>query len=351
MIKELRHIQLHDMMSYLKAVVASLVLCFTIQSCDKEMGEPESTIDDNSIGFNAGVEKTRAVATIDHVQDKGFKVWGGYINTDGTAQQVFAGTAVTYDDTDGWGYSPAKYWNPGKTYHFFGVYPQQDPNNVNSYVSAGELSYNLKFSVPTTADTDLMVATPDDVLAQKTGTPGAYPTVSCNFTHALARINFNVKKAGGNTGNEVVVRSITINNVVKSGTYNSRGGWDADGFVYGMSYSANNLNVTLSETVEGENVLPIDTEVKKDILFIPQTIEDNQIKLRITYTIKVDNAQDSYVAEASIPKTQAISSWEAQKIYTYNVQLGAAKNEILFSTPTVNDWKNEKPVGGSIIIQ
>ena len=91
------------MMRYLKAVVASLVLCFTIQGCDKEMGEPESTIDDNAIGFNAGVEKTRAVVgSISDVQDNGgFAVWGSYANSDGTLQHVFNGENVYWQTASG----------------------------------------------------------------------------------------------------------------------------------------------------------------------------------------------------------------------------------------------------------
>lgn len=334
MIKELRHIQLHDMMSYLKAVVASLVLCFTIQGCDKEMGEPESTIDDNAIGFNAGVEKTRAVATIDHVQDNGFKVWGGYINTDGTAQQVFAGTAVTYDDTDGWGYSPAKYWNPGKTYHFFGVYPQ-DGGTVTPFIANGNLYFTLGFNVPADAGTDLLVATPTPIVATK-----PYQPVNMGFTHALSKININVQKNGANEDDVVVVHSVSLSNVKKTGKYNSQTGEWGETVAGSLTFS--NFSVELSHLEQ--------TQVTSDKLLLPQVIAENSIQLSIYYSISAGNSNDFYTANAYLP-ISTITQWEQQKIYTYNVTLGAAKNNILFGTPEVQDWKDEKPVGGSIMIQ
>lgn len=333
---KLRHIQLHDTMHYLKAVVASLVLCFTIQGCDKEMGEPASTIDDNTIGFNAGVDKTRAVVgSISDVKTNGgFAVWGGYVNTDGTAQQVFTGTAVTYDDTDGWGYRPAKYWNAGKTYTFFGVYPQSE-DAVTPFIAGGNLYFTLDFNVPADAGTDLLVATPATVVATK-----PYPTVNMGFTHALSMININVQKNGANDEDEVVVYSVSLSNVKKTGKYNSQTGQWGETAAGSLTFS--NLSVALSHTEQ--------TQVAGEKLLLPQEIAEESIQLSIYYSVRAGNSNDFYTANAYLP-VSTITQWEQQKVYTYNVTLGAAKNDILFGIPTVQDWKDEKPVGGSIMIQ
>lgn len=340
--KKTQHIQLHDMMRYLKAVVASLVLCFTIQGCDKEIDESETPVDDNTIGFNAGVEKSRAVVgSISDVQDNGgFSVWGSYANSDGTLQKVFNGDNV-YWSNNTWTYDATKYWNPGKTYNFFAVYPKAQ--NTVSLSDDGE-SYKLTFQLPAKADVDLLAAT-SSITAEK-DKEGNFSVVAFRFDHILSKININIQKNGANDKDKVIVRSVSVNNINKSGSYNSKVGTWND-FTIGSFSSSNNLNIELGVDDNGDCV---SVPVISNLLLIPQKIEEESIQLSITYSIQDDKSIDLYTADAFIPNTN-IDEWEKQKAYTYNVILGEAKNNILFGVPEVQDWIREKQVGGSVMIQ
>ena len=231
-----------------------------------------------------------------------------------------------------------KYWNSGKTYSFFAVYPYTEKN-----VTYKDGAYKLFFSVPSSsADVDLMTATAT-ISATKDG-DGKYPTVEFDFSHALSMINIHVKKNGINEEDEVKVSSVSFSNVKLSGNYNMFGVWE-DSAPGSFSCILEN-EVVLPGT---KDVAPTFNLVKGELMFLPQEIAENTILLTINYSIN----KEQNVAKGYLPctKEEDIKKWEKQKIYTYNITLGEVKNEILFNTPVVKDWKNEKPVGGSIIIQ
>lgn len=308
------------------------MLCLVVASCDKDTSL-QNVADDNAIGFQTAVETTTRADQTDLERD-GFSVWGGYV-TSGAINNVFTGTTISYDAVNGWTYSPAKYWVPGKVYNFFGVYPRQNETTVVPFLDNGNLYYTLDFNIPANAATDLLVATPTSITAAK-----PYPTVNMEFNHALSKININVQKNGANDEDEVIVYSVSFNNIKRTGKFNSKTKQWGETTAGALTFS--NLNKTLSHTEH--------TKVVSDKLLMPQEIAANSIQLSIYYSIRTGSSIDFYTANADLP-VSTITQWDKQTIYTYNVTLGAAKNDILFGVPEVQDWFDKLPIGGSIMIQ
>lgn len=252
------------------------------------------------------------------------------------------------DARSDWQYDNKRYWVNDRVFRFFAVYPLMDDSKITPIPSDAVSNnpyhyYKGNFETPATADTDLMTASATVETSEGQTT---YPTVNFAFEHALAKVNINVQKNGGNTGNEVIVRSIAISNIKKSGTYNSEDNtWQiSEGTGNAMNYTRNNLKVELNVD-DSDN--PIPTSVISGLLFIPQTITEESIQITVGYTFD----GDTYSAQAFIP-TSTVSKWESAKEYTYNLVLGERKNNILFGIPTVSAWKgSERPVGSTIIIQ
>ncbi|MBR4845453.1 MAG: fimbrillin family protein [Bacteroidaceae bacterium] len=251
-----------------------------------------------------------------------------------------------------WSYDNKRYWVNDRTFHFFAVYPLLDNSKITPFVSEIVPSnpytcYKINWDTPSEANDDLMTAS---ATMKTTEGQTVYPAVNFQFEHALAKVNINVQKAGANTDNKVIVRSITISNIKKSGTYNSENKtWQiSEGTGNAMNYTRNNLKVELELEVDDlDNKVPIPTSVISGLLFIPQEITENSIQITVGYTFD----GDTYSAQAFIPTT-TVREWESAKEYTYNLVLGERKNNILFGIPTVSAWLgSERPVGGTIIIQ
>jgi hypothetical protein len=320
------------------------VLCLVVASCDKD-APLQNVADDNAIGFQTAVETTTRADQTDLERD-GFSVWGGYV-TSGAINNVFTGTTISYDAVNGWTYSPAKYWVPGKVYNFFATYPVQATNKVTPFISStdSKLYYTFAFNMPANADTDLLVASTPISTNTK-----PYGPVHFDFIHALSKININVQKNGANSDEKVVVNSIVIRNVKRSSSFNNETGkWDVG--EDGMNFtSTGNLNVEL-QVDDSDEKKPISTSVISGLLFIPQDIAANSIQVAINYSFVKGNTVDRYTAEAFLPNT-TIAKWESQKAYTYNIILGQKKNDILFGIPTVSGWiGTEQQAGSTIIIQ
>jgi hypothetical protein len=320
------------------------VLCLVVASCDKDTSLL-NVADDNAIGFQTMVETTTRADQTDLERD-GFSVWGGYV-TSGAINNVFTGTTISYDAVNGWTYSPAKYWVPGKVYNFFATYPVQATNKVTPFISStdSKLYYTFAFNMPANADTDLLVASTPISTNTK-----PYGPVHFDFIHALSKININVQKNGANSDEKVVVNSIVIRNVKRSSSFNNETGKWAAG-EDGMNFtSTGNLNVEL-QVDDSDEKKPISTSVISGLLFIPQDIAANSIQVAINYSFVEGNTVDRYTAEAFLPNT-TIAKWESQKAYTYNIILGQKKNDILFGIPTVSGWiGTEQQAGSTIIIQ
>ena len=321
----------------MKQLFRFLLLLPICAACNSglDMDEPPTGQNNGVIGFNAKMEKTRAVADINSVKSDGFSVWGGFVVT----PNLFNGRTVTFSDPNWVCEGPSEVWTLNNQYSFFAVHPLQNANKVTAYTSDSKVHHKFSYTLPANAGTDLLIAVRRLTVAESDN-----GSVNFNFTHALSNINVKVQKNKANSEDEVVVRQVSIKNVKKSGIYKTETlKWEecVDGFNF---TSASNLNVTLPVNSAGE---PQMETIISDLCFIPQEIVKGSVQLSIVYSIKADGSTDFYTADAYIPGI----TWESQKVYTYNLTLGAQKNDILFGVPEVLDWERTDQVGGSVMIQ
>ena len=97
----------------------SAVAVMFLGACTSEVPSTSETAE--AISF--GVPQTRAAVETANDMDA-FSVWGWYTDTEtgGNPVSVFNKTRVA--QASGWNYEGGtRYWIPGKTYSFYGVYP------------------------------------------------------------------------------------------------------------------------------------------------------------------------------------------------------------------------------------
>lgn len=248
------------------------------------------------------------------------------------------------DASTSWDYDNTRYWMDGRTYHFFAVYPYENSQNriQNVTLQQNDIEYDgfrIAYTTPATADTDLLTA-----FETVTAVAPNYSPVNLEFKHALSKIAVKMAKNSANEANKVVVTSVSLSGVKKTGNYycsretDYTNHWVAEDET--MTISFNDKNAELN--TNGINLM--------ELLLVPQEIADNGIKLKITYSFYYVNGAFAYenTLERVIP-TEKINEWEPSKNYVYSVDLSAESNDIIFGTPTITEWGAAQSSGTIII--
>ena len=140
MTHDTRHTQLHATYHYLRVVVASLVLCLAVQSCDKE-SHPLTPEEDVAISMTASsteMSVSRALVTDNAtLQSTAIGVYAYKKLANGSKTLVFDNERVYY--SSGWKYDNTKYWDKAATEYRFVAYSPYPTSNV-SYGSSHELT-------------------------------------------------------------------------------------------------------------------------------------------------------------------------------------------------------------------
>lgn len=179
--------------------LSGAALILTATSCSSTLSDEPAT-DARAISFTPAAE-TRAAVETDFPDDSSFSVWGWYGTDNQITNNVFDGETVTKSGNN-WSYDGGtRYWIPGMTYNFYGVYPA----NVGSCEADGTITVT-DFDCSATGDAavDLMTAT-----AQGDGSNPA--PVAMQFKHTLTRITFSAKLADRlGTGYSLQVKEIAL---------------------------------------------------------------------------------------------------------------------------------------------
>lgn len=294
-----------------KTIAGLAAFLLFMPACTNELNETPAF--EQAIVFGPQAD-TRAV--VENTGDLGsFSVWGWYTKT--TPVQIFGdengGTTV---ESPNWTYEGgARYWVPGATYNFYGVYP----NTVDAQVSNGVITVP-SFDCSATGDdaVDLMTAVSSRIYD---GTDAS--AVVMDFNHLLSKVNIMATVEGGNA----TVTSVTFSGMATQGNYSSTDGWNdtAQG-----SFTSNESKVLNSTGVD----------LLGDMLLIPQTITEN-FKVSVTYTMD----EEQKTTEIVLPTANA-SNWEAGKSYRYT--LAFKGNNIIF-TVNVVPWNHS--AGGIITVE
>ena len=302
------------------ALLGTALLLLSCTKTEVRQADGSDAITFTNIGTKAPVESKDDI--------KSFSVWGWYADdAAGNPSVVFDNTKV-YEKDAAWTYDGLQFWQSGKTYDFYALYPDTatlttpDQSGKKAAESAAyDAAGNLTITgFDSTSGHDLMTASRTDML-------GSNPQpVAFTFSHELALVSF----VGQSEGSNAQIISIKFSGVKNIGNYNA--------------------SLSPEWTVSGNHVyeeasfeLPsVPTDIFGEIMVIPQSVNDDY-KLTIEYEYKGIEGT-SQTKEISLP--DSVTKWEAGKSYRYTFTI--VGDYILFSTPEVNAWSESS--GGIIIV-
>lgn len=247
-----------------------------------------------------------------------------------------------------------KYWADA-TYNFFSVYSETLADAAPSFVpifNTETKKFTFTYDVIADQQNELWAA----LLLDEPTHIATNEKVDLEFNHILSKINFNVKKSTANDSNTIKVDTISLTGFYGRGKFeldvaSKAMNWIPEGENEKFSYSYIPTGGGIDITTDGTKVLATARNNKGGLLAIPQAVSARTVKVTIKYDFYNKNNVDfgPRTAEAYLP-INTVNRWEIGKNYTYNLILKAESNDILFSTPTIEDWDRAQ-VGGTIIIQ
>lgn len=307
---------------------SALVIVLTMGSCSKS----DSLDYDNERIINFGASSTTGRAALEGTEfsdGSKFSVWGWRKLTDGESESVnvFNGIEVTKSGNS-WKYDETRYWIPGYTYSFYGVYPAELKNVTVS--SSGNIEVkSFDCSATGNAAIDLMTATSDPNFLSGDNPP---EFVNLNFKHELAKVNFIVKSEN----NAVDITQFKVYNVIYKGSLNPTWGSYTKNEQKDEIYNSSSFNLNNNS----KNVFG-------DVLIIPHDNENlKQANILISY--KYSNEEDIKTKTLPLAINNVIDSWESGKSYNYSLTI--KPNGITFSGLKADIWE-ETSSGGNIVIK
>lgn len=300
---------------------ALLGTALLLLSCTKtEVRQPygDDAITFTNIGTKAPVESKDDI--------KSFSVWGWYADdAAGNPSVVFDNTKV-YEKDAAWTYDGLQFWQSGKTYDFYALYPdtatlttpdQSGKKAAESaaYDAAGNLTVT---GFDSTSGHDLMTASCIDM-------PGSNPQpVAFIFSHMLSKVSIIGKVQGGSA----TVTSAMLTDLIVVGNYNKS--WS----------NSNTSNTSVSNDSDTELSALGANVFGKDMLLVPQST--NAVKFSIEYNTDTETGK----TETFSLSFSEIPNWEPGKSYRYTFTI--IGDYIVFDDPTVRGWNDA--VGGNVVI-
>lgn len=325
------------MMNIVRKICFPIAISFMVVSCASKYDNPNDSV---AIAFQQIQAETRSVVDGTKLPSgSSFKVWGGM---EGSVNNVFNGVVVK-DESGKWTYGDdLRFWNFGKPYKFYAVYPS-DISNI-TMEDAGKINISSFDCSKTGTDVvDLMTAASLGIQYNEGETP---QPVSLNFNHELARIVFVAKNHPGAQGIDDYnpqVNKAKLYGMYKTGDmsvdYQSVLDRNVVWTPTGNPTDAANPFVEKSETIKVDNDSGI-TVI--EILIFPQNIT-SEFYFDLEYTASGSGTKTASVQLSSLPVTE----WKAGKQYRYSFTI-TPDDRILFDKPTVDEW--DEAMGGIIIV-
>lgn len=330
--------------------LSGAALILTAASCTSTLSDEPAT-DARAISFTPAAE-TRAAVEKDFPNGSSFSVWGWYGTDSQITNNVFDGETVT-KSSNNWSYDGGtRYWIPGMTYNFYGVYPAQtsDNNGTTATVTPdGTITVtNFDCSSFGKETVDLMTATAPDLPGNEA------PTVAMQFKHTLTRITFSAKLADGlGTGYSLQVKEIALWASNKGNMTQTADGtiqWETEPYltagedesdIINDKYNAylyrltteNGALITNSITT-GDAVQLNATTGEGDLLVIPQEMNFTRPVLAIRYALGYNgNYTEPMWKVCYLKDTSTDWSPGTSLNYTFTID----ENNVYFGIQ-INDW-------------
>lgn len=358
-------------------MAASATMLFGACSADGDlMDNTQTTNNQSEIGFTAVSNNATGRASITTSSTFGtngnsFGVWcfdgsNAYMSN---TQITSNGTAWNYQNN-----TDKRYWT-NTTLNFYGLYPYNsattmtcDANGVSQGFSI--TTVNEYGTGVTDTNTDILYAC---AIGQKknstNGTTNQKNYVTMHFKHALSQVVFTVKKTFDNSDDhEVTIHSIKIKNVLPTGTYTypitstfaNKAATDAEATCK-ASGTAGDVDVKFASDITAtKDAANVNSQTNNAILVVPQTLEKvegegakSAIVVEVEYKVKAHGSylkgSDSAWEKATLDlATSTIKSWALGKVYTYNINITPASDDLIEFNAGVTEWAE---ASGDITIQ
>lgn len=300
------------------SLLGTALLLLSCTKTEVRQADGSDAITFTNIGTKAPVESKDDI--------KSFSVWGWYADdAAGNPSVVFDNTKV-YEKDAAWTYDGLQFWQSGKTYDFYALYPdtatlttpdQSGKKAAESaaYDAAGNLTVT---GFDSTSGHDLMTASCTDM-------PGSDPQpVAFTFSHMLSKVSIIGKVQGGSA----TVTSAMLTDLIVVGNYNKS--WS----------NSNTSNTSVSNDSDTELSALGANVFGKDMLLVPQST--NAVKFSIEYNTDTETGK----TETFSLSFSEIPNWEPGKSYRYTFTI--IGDYIVFDDPTVRGWNDA--VGGNVVI-
>lgn len=246
---------------------------------------------------------------------KSFSVWGWYADADTNPSVVFDNTKV-YEKDAAWTYDGLQFWQSGKTYDFYALYPDTatlTAEDRNGHQAAESAAYDADGTLTvtgfdSTSGHDLMTAS-------NTGRSGTNPpqSVAFTFSHELSRLSFKLES------NAVTVVSAALYGVDYRGTLTKSAS--------SASWSPSEGGTATQDSTPFEVENPAATEgtatLFDDILMIPHS-DLTEAVLSISYrkNSSSDPDEPDEIERLSLNLSDTdVKAWEKGQSYRYTLQL------------------------------
>lgn len=282
----------------------------------------------NPMGFQAGIGKqTKALAESgeDQLKSQGFRLWA-YNATTNAIYSDITNIKISYT-TDKWAAAA------GKSYYWPGIGNQLDFYSVSQDETEGKGAGTIKidsiagtitisdFTVPTTADNDLMIAAKITQSEDETDKGGA--VLKPVFGHILTKVafNFNQDETSLSHQTAIVVKSIaTTSDLVIKGTYNT-----TDWTLQTAEKEGFNETRDLTLTSTSQNFATW--------LLMPQSLTNGDGKQEVTINYTVNGVANT--KKFNLFQTGKIETWAINQFVSYNIMI--SPTAISFN-PSVDEW-------------
>ena len=346
-----------------KVLIFAAAAALVLAGCAKN--EVVSTVGANEeipIGFGSYAGRTLTKATTDSYVGPGTATFTATNQHIGVYAYVGTATASTFMNnvdvellgngaTASTSYTPIRYWPkeavPANAIDFIAYYPYGGTGitgagigNTTENDHYGTLGFTVQDAI---ADqVDFMYADPvEDQYYSTNG--GVVPFV---FHHALTRVLFQVKAADTYTGTTIKVKSLSIDNIKKTGTLTlgataTWGTTPTGAQTYSFPDISSHALTTTAYPEEDPSASPaVYADASYVFLLMPQSIADAAM-LRIQYEITDDgtgvvttnnaNVQLNTITDGSTP----IATWSINQNVVYTITIGLKPIQF---TGTVTNW-------------
>ena len=248
-----------------------------------------------------------------------FGVFGFYTDNSNwvsSAKPNFMFNEDVFFDGSSYTYSPLKYWPNESTdkLHFWAYCPYDANVSVfttsstpTAYTNNSSGFPDIRFSV-TDGKTDFLTS---DQIKNRTK-PSLSTPVSFTFRHALSLVDFTVEKIDDTDAFDVILKSITIESMYKTGIHRSAGWRNYSGALGSITAFDGSQTVTTTETaVTDSGVMPIPQDLVRPI-------QGDEVKLRIVYTLQ---ARGTRTVKTDAHLLALTGTWERRKHYTYKIKI------------------------------